>query len=123
MGFTTSLSNNIMNHVFRGVPYSAPTTVYVGLFVGGSEVSSGGYVRQPISFGSPNNGVITNNEEIRFPLATSDWGEVTHGALFDSETGGNRLTDETFNVSREVRENDQVIFGVGSYTVRLEPKE
>jgi|SRR5690625_112317 len=122
MGFTVSLRNNVLNHVFRNTTYTPPTTVYAALNNGSSEVTGNGYVRQPITFNAPSNGEISNDDELRYPIASSSWGTVDNGAIYDAATGGNKLADVTFNESREVRENDQVIFGVGSYKVNIDPE-
>lgn len=119
MGFTESLRNNILNHVFRNEPYTAPTTVYAALFTSSGEVDGDGYVRQPITFGAPNNGVIKNDTEIKFPIAASDWGNITSASVFDSETGGNRLADGNPLSEKNVRENDQFSIPVGNYTIEV----
>ena len=48
-GFTNYLEDKIINHVFGGAAYSAPSTSYVALYTtsptdagGGTEVSGGG---------------------------------------------------------------------------------
>lgn len=120
MGFTANLRNNVLNHVFRNIPLASPTTVYIGLFAGSSEVTGGGYTRQPITFGEPTNGVITNDTEIRFPIASSDWGTITSGVVFDSETGGNRLADAgSIGDPQEVKANQQFSIPVGNYTIEV----
>ena len=51
------LENALLNHVFRGVAYTAPTAIYLALYTSdptdantGTEVSSGGYARQQVTF-------------------------------------------------------------------------
>lgn len=124
MAFTSYLNTQVLNHVFRNQPFASPTTVYVGLFTSpNTEVSGGGYVRQEITFGAPyadgNDTVIENDEEVRFPIAAADWGNITHAALFDAETGGNRLDLAEITSPRTVRENDQFVIAAGNYTVKV----
>lgn len=70
---------------------------WVGLVTGtpnetatGTEVSGGGYARQPmnvtVSEGNPS--VATNTDPIEFPAATANWGTVAWAVAMDSETGG-----------------------------------
>ena len=52
-GFSDYLEDKVLDHVFGGNAYTAPTTLYVALYTvapsdtgGGTEVSGGGYARQ-----------------------------------------------------------------------------
>lgn len=119
MGFTTELRNKILNHIFRGQSMDVPSSVYVGLFVDGHEVSGGGYSRVEVTFGNPSNGVITNTTSVNYPIASSDWGNVDSAAIFDSITGGNRLSDSQAITAQEVGENQQFIIPIGNLTVEL----
>lgn len=119
MGLATNLRNNILNHVFRNTPYTPPTTVYVGLFNGSSEISGSGYARQAVTFGAPVGGVIKNDTEVRFPIAASEWGNVSSASVFDSSAGGNRLDDAEIASVKVVRENDQFSIPVGNYTIEV----
>ena len=67
---TDFLEDKILNHVFRNVAYTAPATVYVGLFTtattdagGGTEVTGGGYARQ--AGGGHGDGVAPPQEGVR----------------------------------------------------------
>ena len=53
MSFTNFLETEILDHVFAGAAYTAPSTKYLALFTGapgetggGTEVSGGGYARR-----------------------------------------------------------------------------
>ena len=53
-GFSDYLEDKVLDHVFGGTAYTAPTTLYVALYTvaptdtgGGTEVSGGAYARQP----------------------------------------------------------------------------
>lgn len=124
MPFTNQTNTNILNHVFRNQPYTSPDKVYVGLFTSANtEVSGGGYTRKEITFGAPfadGNGMkIANDAEVRFPIGTADWGEITHAGIFDAETGGTRLDISTAEAVRLVRENDQLYIAAGNYKIKL----
>lgn len=122
MGFTNNLTNNLLNHVFRNKPYTSPETLYVGLLTSNEEVSAGEYKRQQIEFNEPSGGVIKNSNEARFPIATSDWGKVTGLAIYDAESGGNKL-DELTVTSKEVTENEQPFVPVEGYEIEVKEVE
>jgi hypothetical protein len=125
---THFLEEAILNEVLRGINYTPPATVYVALFTsptnkngGGTEVTGGGYARQPVTFGAPRPGTdgrkVSNSAEILFPQATAPWGTVTHVAIFDAATGGNMLYQGALEESRTVNTNDQLRFRVGDLSV------
>jgi hypothetical protein len=54
-GFSDYLEDKVLDHVFGGNAYTAPTTLYVALYTvaptdtgGGTEVSGGAYARQSV---------------------------------------------------------------------------
>jgi hypothetical protein len=92
------LENALINAVLRNTPYTSPATVYVGLFTSdptdagiGTEVSGGAYTRQAVTFGAPTDGQVSNSNEVLYPIATANWGTITHIGLYDALTGGNLL--------------------------------
>ena len=100
MSFTNYLEDKVLNHVFGGTAYTAPSTLYVGLFTaapgetgGGTEVSGNGYARQSaamsVSGTSPTE--ADNDAAIEFPTATGNQGTISHAGVFDASTGGNLL--------------------------------
>jgi hypothetical protein len=118
MSFTNFLETEILDHVFGGASYTAPATIYVALFTSapddtgaGTEVSGTGYVRQGAAFTVSGNNA-SNTSAVEFPTAGADWGTVTHGAVYDAETGGNMLGYGTLAVSKVVGTGD--IFRIGS---------
>lgn len=90
--------------VLRGTSITAPANFYVALFTtatddasGGTEVSGNNYARVAISAASGSwaassggNGVTSNVSAVTFPTSTGSWGTVTHWALYDASSGGNR---------------------------------
>jgi len=121
------LENALLNHVFRGVAYTAPTAIYLALYTSdptdadtGTEVSGGGYARQQVTFTAPSNGVITNTADIVFPEATADWGTITHLGLHDAVTGGNLLWHGPVVQSRLILTGDQLVIKAGTISVTLD---
>ena len=56
-GFSDYLEDKVLDHVFGGNAYTAPSTLYVALYTvaptdtgGGTEVSGGAYARQTATF-------------------------------------------------------------------------
>jgi hypothetical protein len=100
MSFSDYLEDKVLNHVFGGTSYTAPSTLYVGVFTSsasdsgpGTEVSGGSYARQSVAMTvsgtSPTQAV--NSAAVEFPEATASWGTVTYAGIFDASTSGNLL--------------------------------
>ena len=75
----------LLNHVFRNTAMTSPTTVYLAIYTSnpnddnsGTEVSTGGYTRQAITFGAPSGGAITNSSAEAFTATGASWGSITH---------------------------------------------
>lgn len=121
------LEVNVLNHVLRGTPYTAPTNVYLALFTiaptdagGGTEVSGGSYVRQTITFGAPGTpsaNQVTNSVAILFPIATADWGTLVHFGIYDAPSAGNLLYHATMTAPRNILTNDQFNVPIGQLIV------
>lgn len=113
-GKTDYLENALLNHVFRNVAYTSPTTVYVGLFTsaptdagGGTEVSGGSYARKVGTFSAPSGGALSNSAAILFDVATANWGTIVAFGIFDAVSAGNLLywntmTSVTINTSEQL---------------------
>ena len=106
---TPYLATKLLDHTLRNVPYTAPTTVYLGLFLsdpGGVdipvEVTGGAYIRKAITFAPAVVGATKNSVVVQFNVATTDWGNVTHWGIHDAATNGNMLyygeADSALNV-------------------------
>jgi hypothetical protein len=100
MSFSDYLEDKVLNHVFGGTSYTAPTTLYVGVFTSaasdtgpGTEVSGNGYARQSVAFTVSGTSPTTasSSAAVEFPEATGSWGTVTYAGVFDAVSGGNML--------------------------------
>lgn len=125
--FSNYLENQVMNHILRNIPYTSPAAVYVALYTSdptadntGTEVSGGGYARQQVTFGAPTDGVVSNTADINFPVATADWGTITHAAIFDAATGGNMLIYGPLNAAKTISAGDQYRIPAGQLTVSID---
>lgn len=136
------LENKLIDHIFRGTSFTAPVTLYVALFTtatddasGGAEVSGGSYARVAITCNGTNwantqasgtgvssgtGGVTSNSSAITFPAPTASWGTVTHFAIYDASTGGNRIVHGSLTASKTVNSGDPAPqFNAGALTVTL----
>ena len=137
MSFTNYLEAKVLNHVFGGTAYTAPSTLYVGLFTsdpgesgGGTEVSGNGYARQSVSMTvsgtSPTE--ATNDAAIEFPSATGNQGTVGYAGVFDALTGGNVLSyatltdpdDLTTALPKSITSGDVFRIAAGDLKIRLD---
>ena len=128
-GFTDYLEDKVLDHVFGGTAYTAPSTLYVGLFTaapsdtgGGTEVSGGSYARKSmpamtVSGTSPT--TATNGAAVEFVTATGSWGTVTHVGIFDASSSGNLLCWAALSASKVVASGDVIRFDQGDLDVTL----
>ena len=112
MSFTNFLETEILDHVFAGAAYTAPSTKYIGLFTaapgetgGGTEVSGNGYTRKAMAFAT-SGATTSNNAAVEFPTATGTWGTITHVGIFDAATSGNLMVYATLTASKTVASGD-----------------
>ena len=98
--FSRYYKDQVIDHLFRGVPFEPPRTVYCGLFIqppsydepDGVEVArTGNYGRVPIKLTPAAGGHSENAEAVVFPRATAAWGTIRAGGIFDAARGGNLL--------------------------------
>jgi len=115
------LENALINYLFRAIPYSAPTTVAIGLFNtspsdvagSGTEIhTSGGYARLSASFGPALTGSTANLATLTFGPATLPWGTITAFAVFDNVTSGsgNMLVWNALNANIVITTGDSAQF-------------
>jgi hypothetical protein len=120
------LENALINVTLRATSYTAPTTVYVGLFTSdptddgsGTEVSGGSYARKSATFAAPSNGVSTTSADITFDQATGTWGTIGWIGIFDALTTGNLLYHTALDASKTIDTGDIFKIASGSLTVTL----
>jgi hypothetical protein len=126
MSFSNYLENKILLHVFGATSYTAPATIYVGLYTSdpgeagtGTEVSGGSYARQTITFTVTAN-QASNTAAVEFPTATASWGTVTHVAVLDASTSGNVLASAALSVSKTIGSGDVLRINAGDLDISLD---
>ena len=124
------LENKLVDHLFRGVAFTAPAQLHVALYTvapsdsgGGTEVSGGSYARAALapsttnwsatnSVGSTANpssgtgGATSNNVAITYPAPTANWGVVVAFGIFDAASAGNLLFFGNLSASKTVNKGD-----------------
>lgn len=113
MSFTNFLETEILDHVFAGAAYTAPTTKYLALFTAvadgetGSvtEVSGGAYARQTVAFTTSGN-TTSNNAAVEYPTATANYGTVTHVGVYDALTSGNLMAYAALSSNKTIETGD-----------------
>lgn len=129
-----SLSNyaedKLINYLLLGQAFAVPN-LYLALFTSSSGLetnasasqleiptSGSGYARVTVpsftSFTASTSGQSSNSVVFEFPVANSDWGNVSHIAFMDAETGGNVIFWGSVTNPRTVYNGDILRFGVGS---------
>lgn len=129
MNISNTLATALLNHTLRAVTYTRPAAVYVGLYTSnptaadtGTEVSGGGYARQAVTFSAPvtEGGKQTvKNQEVVFPVATADWGTITHIGIRDSATAGTLLYFIPLDNARTILSGDRFTLLTGNVAVKI----
>ena len=127
-GFSDYLEDKVLEHVFGGNAYSAPSTLYVALYTvaptdtgGGTEVSGGGYVRKTSTFNvsGTNPTTASNSAAVEYPTATADYGTVVAVGIFDASSSGNLLAYANLTTSKVVSTGDVFRFNTGDLDITL----
>jgi len=127
-GFSDYLEDKVLDHVFGGNAYTAPTTLYVALYTvapsdtgGGTEVSGGAYARQTGAFtvSGTNPTTATNSAAIEYPTATANYGTVVAVGILDASSSGNLLAYSTLDSSKVVSSGDVFRFNAGDLDITL----
>ena len=114
MSFSNFLETEILDHVFAGAAYTAPTTLYLALYTaapgetgGGTEVSATGtaYARQSVAFTTTGN-TTSNTAAVEYATATASYGTVTHVGVFDAVTAGNLMAYAALTTSKLIDSGD-----------------
>ena len=128
MSFSNFLETEILDHVFAGAAYTAPTTKYLALFTaapgetgGGTEVSTSGtaYARQSVAFTTTGN-TTSNTAAVEYSTATASFGTVTHVGVFDAATSGNLMAYATLSSSKAIATGDVFRVPTGDLDITLD---
>jgi hypothetical protein len=126
MSFSNYLETEILDHVFGGNAYTAPTTHYLALFTaapgeagGGTECTGTSYARTAVTFTVSGN-EATNSAAVEFATAGNNWGTITHVGVFDALTSGNLMAYGTLTASKTVETGDVFRVPAGDLDITLD---
>lgn len=132
------LEEKLLDHVFRDIAYTKPTTIAIALCIAapvdsdtgdltGKEVTGNGYARTVLGPGvdwaAVVNGTTKNSAAITFPAATGDWtGPITHVAIVDDSTigQGNLLFHGALTDPKTVVSGSIFSFEIDQLTVQID---
>lgn len=127
---TMAFINQIMSNVFHaGDAAPFPTAYFVGLSQtepkadgsGFTEPTVNGYARAEIkALAAPQDGLVTNTEDIAYEESTEDWGTITHYGIFDCATGGTPLLFDALTKPKTVQSETQFRIPTGGMKIRLQ---
>ena len=137
MDMADFLENELLDHVLKGLAYTAPVTVGLALYTdvttdagGGTEVpNANGYARLEVegatgrTFSVAAAGTTDNDQEWSFAAASGgNWGTVLNVAIVDNITwgAGNFLFHGALSVSKQIDDGDTFKFAVGDLDVTLD---
>ena len=118
MGVETDGETRILDALLLGA--------YVGLHTaaptGGNEIAGGAYARQtfPYTLSGANPKTAANNAIIQFPTATTNWGVITHAAIWSASTVGVILATMPLVDSKDIAIDDVFRFLVGKLSVTVD---
>lgn len=126
------LENALLNYIFNAAAMPTLTNgLFLALFTtatddaaGGTEVTGGSYARVNLARNTTNfptasgtAGSISNGGLISFPQATAAWGTITHFAIHDAASGGNRLYHGALTSSVAIATSDIFNIAIGALVV------
>ena len=134
--FSDYSENKVLDFLLRGAAFAVPN-LYLGLFTSSNGLESNipsaqtevttsgtGYARVAVpsytGFSAASSGQSSNVATFEFPVAQSDWGTITHGALMDAETGGNVIWWSALSAPRVVYSGDTIRFAPNTAVITLD---
>lgn len=124
--FTENLA---LNWILTSGAAVRPTNRFVGLYTAATgleanaptaEVTGGAYARQAATFATATAGSSSNSATVTFPVATANWGTVTHVAVTDAATGGNVLFWGPVTSAKTIETGDTFQIASGNLTITLD---
>lgn len=115
------LANKWLDHLLNATAYSAPSSVYLGLFVSGVEVSGNAYARKAVTCNTTNFPAASGRAKSlavaqQFADPSGSWGTVDEVRIFDAVSAGNTLFSKALTTPRAVGLNNPANFAAGSLT-------
>lgn len=130
-GFSTYLSQMIINAVLRGQAFTVPSTLYLALFtsdptdnnVTTNEVSGPWYARKatgawsaPVGTGNSS----SNSNQIQFDAVTGAQVTVSHWGIYDALTSGNLLFSDSIGTPKTFGIGDVPVIAASAQTITVD---
>lgn len=117
--------NGMFNLTLRGDSFTSPANVWLSAMTaagnesgGGTEVSGGGYARQPITFAAPSAGAVASDVAVTWePLHTGADQAIVGWTIWDAVTAGSMLAFHTLASPLTIRANNGAQFDIGDITL------
>jgi hypothetical protein len=117
--------NLLLDWLMTAGSATRPTAWYVALYTaapsdsgGGTEVSTGGYARQSVSF-TVTGDTASNSGAVSFTASGANYGTVTHVGIFDAVSAGNLLWHGAMTASKLIEDGDTLQFDAGNIDLTL----
>jgi hypothetical protein len=121
-GISTFLANALLNHVFRNVAYTPPTTIYAKVHIGdpgaaGTANASAQTTRIPTTFAAAASGSIAISNTPEFTLNATE--TISYVSFWDASTAGNFLYSVQASIAKGGISGD--IIRISTNTVGFTP--
>ena len=124
-GKSNYLEYKILDHVLATTAYAAPDSVFLSLHYtspgendSGTEVSTGGYAREEVSFNSASGGSATGpTTDKEFTASGAAWNGVAHFGIYDASSAGNLLYYGALSAPKDITDGDSIRFVADSITI------
>ena len=126
MSLSNTFETDVLEWLFTDTSVTRPTAWYVGLFTTdptdagtGTEVSGGSYVRKAATF-SVTGDTATTTAAVEWPVATADWGTITHIGVYDASTAGNLIAYAALTASKTINTDDVFRIPAGDLDITID---
>jgi len=126
MSLSNTFETDVLEWLFTDTSVTRPTAWYIGLFTTdptdagtGTEVSGGSYVREAATF-SVTGDTATTTAAIEWPVATANWGTITHVAVHDAATGGNIIAHAALTNAKTITTDDVFRIPAGDLDITID---
>lgn len=116
--FHTKEKPSLPSQYYIGLATSEPT--YEGVCAGEPSTNGTNYERVLLAnLSAPTDGIVKNTAAISFNESITDWGVITHYAVFDAKTGGNLLFYGKLSMNRTIEPNTVLTIKTGELSIQL----
>jgi hypothetical protein len=120
---TDVVKNSLLNHLYGNSAYTPPSNFYIGLFngqpsSGGTEVSYTGYIRQEVTFGTPSNRSIKNNNQMVFP-ESDGVATATYAGIYSASTGGTLIGESLLTSQLNIVSGNEPVIPIDAISITI----